>query len=122
MISVTRIFKFEAAHYLPKHEGKCKNVHGHSYQLEVEITFGPNGMLNDQKMIMDFGDLKNLVNPLIEEYLDHHLLNETLCKTPTAEVMVDMIAYELNKRIQAPFRLLRIRLWETENCYAEWTV
>lgn len=123
MISITRIFSFEAAHYLPDHPGKCKNIHGHSYKLEVEVTSGPSGFLNGQKMIMDFGDLKNIVNPIINEFLDHHFLNESLNEEiPTAEVMVTYIANWMVSQLISPLRLIRVRLWETENNYAEWRI
>jgi 6-pyruvoyltetrahydropterin/6-carboxytetrahydropterin synthase len=123
MISITRIFKFEAAHCLPNHPGKCKNLHGHSYKLEVEVTSGPEGLLNSQKMIMDFGDLKSIVNPMIDEFLDHHFLNESLDEEiPTAEVMVTSIANWMVSQLISPLRLIRVRLWETENSYAEWRI
>lgn len=97
-------------------------MQGHSYKLEVEVTSGPEGLLNNQKMIMDFGDLKNIVNPMIDSFLDHCFLNESLEEeVPTAEIMVGYISNWINSRLTNPLRLIRVRLWETENSYAEWT-
>jgi 6-pyruvoyltetrahydropterin/6-carboxytetrahydropterin synthase len=118
-ISVTKIFTFEAAHFIPEHSGKCKNVHGHSYTLEIEVsTLG--GAVLQKGMVIDFGDLKAIVNPMLEEYYDHHFLNDTVDGNPTAEVMVYKIVGDLKNLIKAPLCLTRVRLWETATCYAEW--
>ncbi len=122
MLTITKLFEFEAAHFLPNHKGKCKEVHGHSYKLEVEVAAG-NGdycYLDDNDMIMDFGDLKAIVNEYIEEKLDHKFLNDSILKTPTAENMTMIIAAFLNENLPAPFKVMRVRLWETSTSYAEW--
>ncbi len=122
MLTITKLFEFEAAHFLPNHKGKCKEVHGHSYKLEVEVAAG-NGdysYLDDSGMIMDFGDLKAIVNEYIEEKLDHKFLNDSILKTPTAENMTMIIAAFLNEDLPAPFKVMRVRLWETSTSYAEW--
>jgi len=78
-------------------------------------------------MVMDFAELKELVTPLIEK-IDHQLLNDHF-DNPTAELMVSKIALALNKRLSkhnngvfSPFEksVCRVRLWETDTCYAEW--
>lgn len=64
MITVTKQFRFEAAHYLPEYEGECKNVHGHSYLLEMEFK-SPNKKDYQPQlgaMIVDFGDIKSMSN------------------------------------------------------------
>lgn len=120
MLSITKIFKFEAAHYLSEHPGKCKNMHGHSYTLEVEVCYGIGQSLPPNMMVIDFGDLKKLIDPYIEEKLDHKLLNETFhVDYPTAEFLVDQIVSYVKNAI-VPYRPLRVRLWETDTCYAEW--
>jgi 6-pyruvoyltetrahydropterin/6-carboxytetrahydropterin synthase len=126
MISMTKIFTFEAAHHLPNHEGLCKNVHGHSYKLEVEISGVPKKGSKDPAlgMIMDFGHLKKIVQTTILDRFDHTDLNKCFLN-PTAETMVYKIssmlktAFTVNKcRVQ----LQRVRLWETSTSYAEWKV
>ena len=129
MLTVTKRFEFEAAHNLPKHPGKCKQLHGHSYQLEVEIGIWNQGRILDDVdpdtgMIMDFGDLKQIVQETIIERMDHHNLNAVLAITPTAELMVMWIRAALDQvltsRGMTDLYLARVRLWETSNSYAEW--
>ncbi|RLA00040.1 MAG: 6-carboxytetrahydropterin synthase QueD, partial [Gammaproteobacteria bacterium] len=120
MISITKIFKFEAAHFLPNHEGKCKNTHGHSYKLEVTIkgivlTSGP-----EQGMVIDYGNLSAIIDEHVIQKLDHCLLNDVF-HNPTAEYMVWSIAEWLEKPINTSSRqVIKLRLWETDTCYAEW--
>ena len=60
-------FRFEASHMLPRHEGKCSNCHGHSWELIVLVR----GEINQETgMVMDYGDISEIVKPLIGE-LDH---------------------------------------------------
>ena len=120
-ISVCKRFEFDAAHHLPEYDGKCKNVHGHHYLLDVEIT-GPVQMEHSQKgMILDFGYLKTIVNKFIIDQFDHTDLNVTFPHYPTAEIMVRWIAAELDMRLQdIGIKLVRVRLYETPTAYAEW--
>lgn len=80
-------FRFEASHQLPHHEGKCRRLHGHSWvgRLVCEgnelKTTGP-----DRGMLVDFYDMKKAIQPLLEEYLDHWHLNDSLkLENPTTE-------------------------------------
>ncbi|MDD5053500.1 MAG: 6-carboxytetrahydropterin synthase QueD [Sulfuricurvum sp.] len=122
MISICRQFRFEAAHHLPHHKGKCRNIHGHSYRLEIEITGpiveeGPS-----QGMVLDFGDLKEIVERIVLEDIDHQDLNN-IWQNPTAETMVEAIASCLQSslsEISGSIIVMRVRLWETINSYAEW--
>ena len=120
MLSVTKIVEFEAAHCLPNHKGKCKNHHGHSYKAEIEVG-NKNNQLNEEGMIIDFGDLKEIINRIVDEQLDHTYLNDFFTVPPTAEHMVMWIVEEFEKRnLTNTCQLLRVRLWETSNSYAEW--
>ena len=116
MISITKLFEFEAAHFLPHHEGLCKHMHGHSYKLEVEVTCPTltNGM------ICDFAELKERVKGIVESY-DHKVLNDYF-PNPTAELMLETIANDLNVIFDyhTNLNLVRVRLWETSKSYAEW--
>lgn len=113
MITVTKIFTFDAAHHLPFHKGKCKNLHGHTYKLEVTVG----GELDENGLVIDFGDLKKIVSENIIEKYDHKNLNDFF-KHPTAEIMVGSIALELAKTFPG---VKKVRLWETPTSYAEWT-
>lgn len=71
-------FRFEAAHRLPHHDGKCRRLHGHSWVGRVYIK--GDGLVAEgskQGMVMDYGDIKKYITPLLDNYLDHHYLNET---------------------------------------------
>ena len=118
MITVTKIFEFEAAHHLPDYLGSCRNLHGHSYKMEVEVSGyqkGKEPLKSYPNMIVDFGDLKRVVYREVITKLDHSNLNEHF-HYPTAEHMVQEIAVTL----QEFFVVERVRLWETSTSYAEW--
>ena len=73
MIHLTKIFRFEAAHALMGYDGRCRNIHGHSYEMRVTIKGMPIIDDNNPKngMVMDFGDLKKIVNEEIIDHYDH---------------------------------------------------
>lgn len=111
--SVTRCFAFEAAHQLPWHEGKCRNLHGHSYRLEVTVE----GPIGPRGIVVDFGDVKSVVEREVVAHLDHRYLND-LFDNPTAE----LVAADIWKRIEAAdLRVTRVRLWETADSFVELT-
>lgn len=119
-IMVVKEFTFDSAHFLPFHEGKCKNVHGHTYKLQIGITAEP----NENGIVMDFGDLKKVITKIIIEEMDHQFLNskETEngfpAKNPTAENMVKWIVETV--KVFAKETLSFVRLYETPTSYAEW--
>ena len=90
-------FTFEAAHRLPHHDGKCARLHGHSWVCRVYIK--GDRLIEDgpkQGMLMDFGDIKAYMKPLLDEYLDHYYLNETLgMENPTSEAIAQWIYEQL---------------------------
>jgi 6-pyruvoyltetrahydropterin/6-carboxytetrahydropterin synthase len=109
--SVTRTFTFEAAHQLPWHGGKCRNLHGHSYRLEVTVE----GPIGDHGIVVDFATIKEAVERDVIAAYDHQYLND-LFDNPTAE----LIAAEIWKRVEgADLAVSRIRLWETPDSYVE---
>lgn len=121
--TIGKIFRFEAAHHLPTHHGKCARPHGHSYRLEVSIH-GPikdRPGESDHGMVMDFGDLSQIVNNVVIERLDHHDLNTITELDTTAENLAHWIWDELTAHGLSEALLYRIRLWETDTCFAEIT-
>lgn len=122
-IEVVKEFSFDAAHCLPEHAGKCKNLHGHTYKLMIGVT---TLALNLNKgMVVDFGDLKKIVNELVIDKLDHSFLNniyenEFPRNCPTAENMVVWIVKEIKGRLGYFGELSLVRLYETPTSYAEW--
>ncbi len=120
---ITKIFRFEAAHHLPGHHGKCARPHGHSYRLEVTIR-GPIKDApgeSDHGMVMDFGDLSQIVKNSVIERLDHQDLNVVTEFHTTAENLAHWIWDELIASGLSEALLYSIHLWETDSCFVEIT-
>ena len=98
--------RFEAAHDIPGHKGKCARLHGHSYRLEAEFT---GRELNEIGMVQDFGDLKAVLNEFLP---DHAYLNEIMDQPTTAE-NISRWVYEQLKQRNLPVHAVTV--WETEN-------
>ena len=75
-IRITKEFDFEAAHALDGYEGKCKDIHGHSYHLKITLIGEPSKdvLLSDCGMVVDFGEIKSIVRDHVYENFDHRLL------------------------------------------------
>ncbi len=121
-VLVSKEFTFDAAHHLHCYEGKCKNLHGHTYKVILAVS----GLTNDIGIVIDFGDLKSIWKDKMEIYLDHRYLNETLPKmNTTAENMVVWMYEKLNhelKQVNNDSQKLRveyIKLYETPTSFAE---
>jgi 6-pyruvoyltetrahydropterin/6-carboxytetrahydropterin synthase len=95
---------FDAAHFLPKYEGKCRNLHGHRWEVEVVLE---SEKLDQQGMVADFSLIKKTVDGL-----DHCLLNDTFTN-PTAELLVKWL-FEKISLMGMPVRY--IELWESSGC------
>ncbi len=139
MIQVTKIFRFEMAHAITGYDGPCKHIHGHSYVLHVTAT-EKNG--NDNYMlapgfVIDFKDLKSIVNKSVIDQLDHKLvLSEAFLvrhpqakqfenlvvweMEPSAENMLVYISREIQKNLPENVLLTYLKIYETNNSYAEW--
>ena len=141
-IRITKEFKFEASHALFGHDGLCKNVHGHSYKLSVTLIGRPIEDISNVKfgMVMDFSDLKSIVNKLIIQPFDHGTVlninspHKELADSmeesghkiirvsyqPTSEKMAIDFAEKIRDALPSHLRLHHLILRETETCYAEW--
>lgn len=141
-IRITKQFNFETGHALYGYDGKCKNVHGHSYKLSVTVTGEPIADAENVKfgMVIDFGDLKKIVKEEIVNKFDHatvfnkntpHVeLAEELQKRdhhvilvdyqPTSEMMVIDFAKKIKSRLPEHIQLFSLKLQETETSFAEW--
>jgi 6-pyruvoyltetrahydropterin/6-carboxytetrahydropterin synthase len=102
-----RSYRFEASHVLPRHPGRCRRLHGHSYRFIVEIA----GEIEPvQGMVLDFGDLDEIVDRHVLGKLDHYHLND-LMENPTAE----WIAVWIWRALAGPLPgLAGIELFEVE--------
>lgn len=141
-IRITKEFTFETGHALYGHDGKCKNIHGHSYKLSVTVLGNPVSDSNDPKfgMIMDFSDLKKIVKEEIVDRFDHatifnkntpHIDLANNLKSlghnivlvdyqPTSEMLVTDFADKIKNRLPKNIKLFSLKLRETASCYAEW--
>ncbi len=140
-LRVTKIFDFETAHALWNYDGKCKNIHGHSYKLTISIS---GKVINDidhvkNGMIIDFGELKKIVKSEVVEDFDHCLLlNKNtphakytevengfskimLCNyQPTAENMLIDMVNRIKPNLPLHIELKYAKLQETDNSFVEW--
>ena len=141
-IRITKQFDFETGHALYGYDGKCKNVHGHSYKLSVTIIGTPISDSTNVKfgMVIDFGDLKKIVLSEIVDKFDHatvfnkntpHIeLADELEKRghnvilvnyqPTSEMMIMDFADKIKKRLPSDIKLHSLKLQETGTSLAEW--
>jgi 6-pyruvoyltetrahydropterin/6-carboxytetrahydropterin synthase len=142
MLTVTKEFSFEMAHALEGHDGACSRIHGHSYRLWVTVGGVPCPDTDSPKqgMVIDFGELKRIVNEEIIARFDHAFLvrrtpeNSALVDAmaahyegvrvvdwqPTSENMIAYFAELLRPRLPASVRLHSLRLSETATSFAEW--
>lgn len=123
-VLVSKEFTFDASHHLHNYEGKCKNLHGHTYK----VIFGISGYVDERGLMIDFGDIKEIWKSDIEIYLDHRYLNETLPPmNTTAENMVVWIYEKMHEALKTEGNLKKykgarvefVRLYETPTSYAE---
>src|SRR5579875_1442486 len=113
-MQIRKHFRFEAAHVLPFHPGKCARMHGHSYRLEVAVR-GPIRTDGPAKgMIEDFDTVKRIVRTHVVDVLDHQTLNDMI-ENPTAEHIAMWVWRTLEPHLTG---LDEIVLWETANSCA----
>ncbi|WHT40613.1 MULTISPECIES: 6-carboxytetrahydropterin synthase [Myroides] len=141
-IRITKQFTFETGHALYGYDGKCRNVHGHSYKLAVTVIGTPITDSSNVKfgMVIDFSDLKKIVKEEIVDIFDHatvfnkntphvELAQELKDRghhvilvdyQPTSENMVIDFANKIKNRLPENLALYSLRLQETDSSYAEW--
>lgn len=141
-IRITKQFNFETGHALYGYDGKCRNVHGHSYKLSVTVIGTPITDTSNVKlgMVIDFGDLKKIVKEEIVDTFDHatvfnkntphiELAKELMDRDhqviladyqPTSENMVIDFSAKIKARLPENIQLYALKLQETETSYAEW--
>ncbi|MBA1335699.1 MAG: 6-carboxy-5,6,7,8-tetrahydropterin synthase [Firmicutes bacterium] len=109
-ILLTKTFTFDSAHRLEDYEGKCSRLHGHTYRLEVTVC----GSRDYRGMVVDFGEMKDIVEKAVIIDFDHCLLNDVMEENPTAENLCAVIWNRLiNVFEEKGLQLFRIVLWET---------
>lgn len=145
MVKIGKSFTFDAAHRLQNHDGKCRNLHGHTYKVEVTVEGEAVQVLGPQDgMLLDFGMLKQWWRP-IESQLDHVTILEdsdplvealqsiglagtsitTFPWVPTAENFANWLRNDLQQWLNdhGPIRgqslAATVRVWETGSSWAE---
>jgi 6-pyruvoyltetrahydropterin/6-carboxytetrahydropterin synthase len=134
-IRITKIFSFEAAHALKNYNGHCKNIHGHSYKLHVTIK---GNIVAEDGMLIDFGDLKHLVQKALISTYDHSLILKdddqmvlsgigsitrnliVLPFNPTSENLIINFAEIISDVLPENISLHHLKLYETETSFTEW--
>jgi 6-pyruvoyltetrahydropterin/6-carboxytetrahydropterin synthase len=141
-IPITKQFSFETGHALYGYDGKCRNIHGHSFKLYVTVIGNPIADSSHVKygMVIDFSDLKKIVKEEIVDVFDHATVfnkntpHVELAKElsdrghnvllvnyqPTSEMMVIDFAEKIKQRLPKQTQLFSLRLQETASSYAEW--
>lgn len=141
-IRITKEFTFEMAHALYGYDGKCKNIHGHSYKLDVCVIGKPIKDADNPKfgMLIDFGDLKTIVKSEVVDVMDHAIMlninspHQSLAEDlktsghdivevdyqPTSENMVIDFAEKIQLKLPENIKLHSLKLRETATAFAEW--
>ena len=141
-IRITKQFSFETGHALYGYDGKCRNVHGHSYKLSVTVIGTPINDTDHVKygMVIDFGDLKKIVKSEIVDVFDHATVfnkntpHVELAKElsdrghnvllvdyqPTSEMMVLDFVGKIKQHLPKSIQLHSLKLQETDSSFAEW--
>ena len=135
MITVTKTVKFDAAHVLTNHQGLCKNLHGHTYRVDVSVAQPED---DDRDMVIDFKDLKGIANEVICDRFDHAFIYNTesagereiaavvekngmrtvaIPFRSTAENLAKLFFNDLKTRIPG---LAAVKVWETADSCAEY--
>ncbi|HOS85346.1 MAG TPA: 6-carboxytetrahydropterin synthase [Bacteroidales bacterium] len=140
-IRISKEFVFDMAHALHKYDGLCKNIHGHTYKLQVTLR-GPINTDEDSTklgMVLDFSELKRIVKIPIVDKFDHALAVNTrhgmdvdvkhyqeegkfieLPFQPTCENLVVYFAEIIQKELPSHVDLYSLRLYETPTSWGEW--
>ena len=141
-IRITKQFTFETAHALYGYDGLCKNVHGHSYKLDVTVIGNPIDDTDHKKngMLIDFSELKKIVKKKIVSVFDHSIIlnvtspHKDLADTleekghkvvrvnyqPTCELMILDFSKIISNELPSNINLYSLKLRETETSYSEW--
>ncbi len=135
MITVTKTIRFDAAHILTNHQGLCKNLHGHTYRVDVSVAQGSG---DTRDMVIDFKDLKRIASEVVCERFDHAFIYNTesagereiaavvekngmrtvaIPFRSTAENLAKLFFGELKARIPG---LSAVKVWETADSCAEY--
>ncbi|WP_226806927.1 6-pyruvoyl trahydropterin synthase family protein [Candidatus Vallotia cooleyia] len=145
-MTITRKLEFDAGHRIPDHRSQCRNLHGHRYVLEITLHGGLISLVgaSDRGMVMDFSDVKRLAIEHLVSVWDHALIlyekdiivrsfvdtlpghkTVVLNEIPTVENLAvkafETLDHVYNVRYGINLQLVKVRLYETPNCWADIT-
>ncbi|WP_419843831.1 6-carboxytetrahydropterin synthase QueD [Actinobacillus pleuropneumoniae] len=139
MFKIAKEFSFDMAHMLDVHDGKCQNLHGHTYKLQVEVSGDLVAEGAKRSMVMDYADLKSVVKHEILDPMDHAYiydlnseresqvakllvdLNSKVYGIPSRTTAEEMAKYMFEKLEKVGLPVSLIRLWETPTSYCEYS-
>ncbi|MDD2619371.1 MAG: 6-carboxytetrahydropterin synthase QueD [Syntrophomonadaceae bacterium] len=116
--AVSLVQEFAAAHWLKNYQGNCKNIHGHTWKVEVVIS---GEQLDEAGMLVDFREIKATLAAVLEKY-DHTLLNEVRpfdTINPTAENIACYIYHEIKKAFPK-HKIVEVKVWESSIAWASY--
>jgi 6-pyruvoyltetrahydropterin/6-carboxytetrahydropterin synthase len=108
---------FAAGHALRNYNGKCENVHGHNYRVEITVS---GEELNSIGLLVDFVEVKRLMSGVVD-YLDHRFINELSpfdVINPSAENMAKYFYDEVSRGLETGVRIAQVKVWETDTTTA----
>lgn len=120
--------EISSAHRIKNHSGKCRNLHGHNYLIEVEIE---SDNLDENGFVMDFLKIKEIINrldhkvilqkydPLVERLYDQEIF--IMDETPSCENIAKLIAYEIAMELRS-YKRIRVRVRESKRSYSEFVL
>ncbi len=119
MYEIKKEFTFEAAHELPLHDGKCKRLHGHSWKGAVVLRRHRVTQSGPQTgMLQDFSEVKEIIRPILENFLDHHFLNQTTnLPNPTSEALAHWLYHQWKPCLPL---LIAVEIQETCTSFARY--
>ena len=121
--TVTKRFEFCYGHRLPEYKGKCSRFHGHNAVREVTVSRMKDSISSYPDMVMDFSELKKVVEPLVEA-LDHYDLSSEdfeFIFPPVCENIAAWLFSRIDQRLQSIYKLEKIKLTETPDSWVEVT-
>jgi 6-pyruvoyltetrahydropterin/6-carboxytetrahydropterin synthase len=147
MISITKEFSWDMAHMLAGHTGLCKNVHGHTYKMQVEVGSYTGEVIKDadssESMVIDFKDLKNIIREKIVKPVDHAFMYWNKSPDPLEHQIAELLKINNRKVVGVEYRptaeemalnfyetlmiefekynikVLSVKIWETKTSFAE---
>ena len=136
MLMATKTIRFDAAHILTNHQGMCRNLHGHTYRVDVTVAQQPD---DAQDMVIDFKDMKRVCEKIVLARFDHSFIYDE--SSPVEREIAAVLTKHEMRTVALPFRstaenlarhffgmlremlpgLVSVKVWETPDSVAEYS-